>query len=117
MNMVEHAISWPEHAYDRRLSVLKIQQTVAEFYSLDPEVMRDTDRSIGARGPLRSHPRQVAMYLARKLTRMSTPDIGRRFGGRDHSTVVHAIHAVEKRAAADPYLEIEIETLRERLGA
>jgi chromosomal replication initiator protein len=48
---------------------------------------------------------------------MSTPDIGRRFGGRDHSTVIHAIRAVEKRAAADPFLEIEIEALRERLSS
>ena len=106
-----------ELAYGNRLSVLKIQQTVAEFYGLHPKVMRDTNRSVGAREPCLSHPRQVAMYLARKLTRMSTPDIGRRFGGRDHSTVIHAIRAVEKRAADDPFLEIEIETLRERLSA
>jgi chromosomal replication initiator protein len=106
-----------ELAFGRRLTVLKIQQEVAEFYGLHPKVMRDTDRSIGAREPRLSHPRQVAMYLARKLTRMSTPDIGRRFGGRDHSTVLHALKAVEKRAADDPYLELEIEVLRERLSS
>lgn len=104
-------------AFGSHLTVLKIQQTVAEFYGLHPKVMRDTDRSVGAREPRLAHPRQVAMYLARKLTRMSTPDIGRRFGGRDHSTVIHALRAVERRAAVDPFLEIEIEVLRERLSS
>jgi chromosomal replication initiator protein len=56
------------------------------------------------------------MFFARKLTNQSLPDIGKRFGGRDHSTVIHAIKSVEKRLSEDPYLEIEVEVLRERLS-
>lgn len=103
--------------FPNRLTVAEIQTAVAEFYGLHPKTMRDPDRQLGSREPRISHPRQVAMFFARKLTPMSYPEIGRRFGGRDHSTVIHAMRAVERRAAEDPYAEIELEALRERLSA
>ena len=100
-----------------RLTVAEIQRAVAEFYGLQPKIMRDPDGLPGAREPRISHPRQVAMFFARTLTPMSYPEIGRRFGGRDHSTVIYAMRAVERRCAHDPWLEIELEALRERLSA
>jgi chromosomal replication initiator protein len=101
-------------AFGRRSSVLRIQDEVAAFYGIRPDYMRSPDRP-GSREPRVSHPRQVAMFLTQKLTRLSTPEIGRRFGGRDHTTVLHAKKAVERRVANDPYLEMELEVLRERL--
>ena len=60
-------------------------------------------------------PRQVAMYLAKTLTLRSLPEIGRRFGGRDHTTVLHAVRKIETLAGNDSALADEIETLKRLL--
>ncbi len=57
-------------------------------------------------------PRQVAMYLSKTMTPRSFPEIGRRFGGRDHTTVLHAVRKIEEMIAADQKLSHEIELLR-----
>jgi hypothetical protein len=62
-------------------------------------------------------PRQVGIYLARKLTARSMPDIGRRFGGRDHSTIIHAIRKISHRLCVDPELANRINTIKESIGA
>jgi hypothetical protein len=95
----------------RRISVAHIQAEVADFYGLP--IMEMTSKR---RAHKWSHPRQVAMYLARELTPQSLPEIGYRFGGRDHTTVMHAISAVEERIANDPELALDVETIRERLA-
>lgn len=61
--------------------------------------------------------RQIAMYLARCLTLISTPAIGRRFGGRDHTTVLHSIRQIERLIRTDPALAARIEAIRNTLGA
>jgi chromosomal replication initiator protein len=103
-------------AFGRRASVKHIQEEVAAFYGIPSEYMRIPDR-VGSREMRIARPRQVAMFFAQKLTGLPLTEIGRRFGGRDHSTVIHAKKAVEQRAAADPYVEMELEVLRERLAA
>lgn len=60
-------------------------------------------------------PRQVAMYLAKILTLRSLPEIGRRFGGRDHTTVLHAVRKIETLIGTDTALAAEIETLKGEL--
>jgi chromosomal replication initiator protein len=60
-------------------------------------------------------PRQVAMYLAKVLTLRSLPEIGRRFGGRDHTTVLHAVRKIEALAGNDNTLAEEIEVLKRQL--
>jgi len=62
-----------------------------------------------------ARPRQVAMYLAKQLTPRSLPEIGRRFGGRDHTTVMHAVKKVDELLAEDDGLVRDVETLRRRL--
>jgi chromosomal replication initiator protein len=60
-------------------------------------------------------PRQVAMYLAKTLTLRSLPEIGRRFGGRDHTTVLHAVRKIENLVSTDSALADEIELLKRQL--
>jgi putative salt-induced outer membrane protein YdiY len=75
-------------AHDRRVTIEEIQRKVAEHYNI-----RLTDMSSARRARNVARPRQVAMYLAKQLTSRSLPEIGRRFGNRDHTTVMHAVGA------------------------
>jgi chromosomal replication initiator protein len=104
-----------QRAFPGRLTVQDIQNIVADFYGIQPKSMRDKDGTNGAREARMSHPRQVAMFFARKFTPMSYPAIARCFK-RDHTTVMYAQRAVERRAESDPYFQLELEVLRERLA-
>ena len=79
--------------------IADIQQATCTAYGLTA-----IDMIADRRGRAVAHPRQVAMYLARYLTPQSLPAIGRMFGDRDHSTVLHAVRGVEARMEADPAL-------------
>jgi chromosomal replication initiator protein len=105
-----------EFGFAERLSIHRIQDEVARFYGLAATDIRMPDQK-GARVRLISQARQMAMFMAREFTPLSLMAIGQRFGGRDHTTVIHAIRVVKKRAIADPYVEVEIEVLRERFAA
>ena len=94
----------------RRVLVKSIQTEVARFYRI-PQRLMQTKRRDGV------GPRQVAMYLARKLTSQSLPQIGDKFGGRDHTTVIWAIKQVEAKRAHDADLDAAIDTLTQRLAA
>jgi chromosomal replication initiator protein len=61
-------------------------------------------------------PRQVAMYLCKTLTSRSFPEIGRRFGGRDHTTVLHAVRKIEKLRQSDRELDDELRELQRRIA-
>lgn len=91
--------------------VSHIQATVAAYYGLPTSSMTSARRGYDV-----AHPRQIAMFLASELTPKSLPDIGRRFGGRDHTTVIHAIKAVKGRIAADPEIAADVAALREKLS-
>ena len=64
-----------------------------------------------------ARPRQVAMFLSKMLTSKSLPEIGRRFGGRDHTTVIHAVRKIEELKFVDVQLSEEVEILRRMLEA
>ncbi len=99
-------------AFDRRLTIDEIQRRVAEFYNLKlSELMSDRRAREVAR------PRQVAMYLSKQLTQRSLPEIGRRFGGRDHTTVMHAVKRITDLKAADSELAADIDRLTRLLDA
>lgn len=91
--------------------IIDIQQAVAEAFGI-----RLIDMTSARRARSVARPRQVAMYLARQLTLKSLPQIGRAFGDRDHTTVMHAIKQVEILASLDPDFGERIVILRERLG-
>src|SRR5918996_829002 len=97
-------------AHERRVTIEEIQRRVAEYYNI-----RIADMQSARRARAVARPRQVAMYLAKQLTPRSLPEIGRKFGGRDHTTVMHAIRKIEELRAIDPLLSEDIETLRRLL--
>jgi chromosomal replication initiator protein len=96
---------------DRKVTIDEIQKKTAEFYKLDLKELHSTRRARRV-----ARPRQVAMFLARELTCRSLPDIGRRFGGRDHTTVLHACRRIEELCKSDPVFQQEVEFLRKVLG-
>ena len=96
---------------DRRVTIEEIQKKTAEFYKLDIRELHSTRRARRV-----ARPRQVAMFLARELTSRSLPDIGRRFGGRDHTTVLHACRRIEELCKSDPVFQQEVDFLRKVLG-
>jgi chromosomal replication initiator protein len=99
-------------ASDKKITVEEIQRKVAEHYNI---------RMSDLIGPKRvrtfARPRQVAMYLAKTLTSRSLPEIGRRFGGRDHTTVIHGVRRVEELKVQDSQIAEDIELLRRALEA
>ncbi len=97
-------------AHDRRLTIEEIQRKVAEHYNI-----RLTDMSSARRARNVARPRQVAMYLAKQLTSRSLPEIGRKFGNRDHTTVMHAVSRIIELTAADPAFAEDVELLRRML--
>jgi chromosomal replication initiator protein len=110
-DVAEEAIGARTAAGDRRVTIEEIQKKTAEFYKLD---LRELHSARRARRVAR--PRQVAMFLSRELTSRSLPDIGRRFGGRDHTTVLHACRRIEALCKTDPVFQQEVDFLRKVLG-
>ncbi len=97
-------------AHDRRVTIEEIQKRVAEHWNI-----RLADMSSARRARAVARPRQVAMYLAKQLTSRSLPEIGRRFGNRDHTTVMHAVSRVTELMAADSDFAERVELLRRML--
>ena len=97
-------------ANDRRVTIDEIQKQVAAHYNI-----RIADMSSARRARAIARPRQVAMYLAKQLTSRSLPEIGRKFGGRDHTTVMHAVRKVEELRAQDAAFAEDLELLRRML--
>ena len=97
-------------ANDRRISIDDIQKQVAAHYNIKVSDMHSARRS-----RVVARPRQVAMYLAKKLTSKSLPEIGRKFGGKDHTTVMHAVKRVEELMASDHDFSQDLELLSRML--
>jgi chromosomal replication initiator protein len=98
-------------AAPRSPSIDAIKAATCEQFGISPEELVSTARSTRV-----TWPRQAAMYLARELTSQSLPAIGREFGGRDHTTVLHALKRTEKHIHEDPSLRVAVQELRERLS-
>ena len=100
----------PESVQDGQITVELIQRAVAEYYKIKVSDMYSKRRptSIAA-------PRQVAMYLAKELTQKSLPEIGDLFGGRDHTTVLHAVRKIADARAKDTELNHALHVLEQTL--
>ena len=97
-------------ANQRRVTIDEIQRKVSDHYRI-----RQAEMSSARRAREVARPRQVAMYLAKQLTPRSLPEIGRRFGGRDHTTVIHAVKQIEKLRQTDAELDADVRLLIRQL--
>ena len=97
-------------ANDRQITIEEIQKRVAEHFNV-----RLLDMHSARRARAVARPRQVAMYLSKQLTARSLPEIGRKFGGRDHTTVMHAVKKIEELRTADSSFHEDVELLRRML--
>ncbi|AFT84157.1 chromosomal replication initiator protein DnaA [Paraburkholderia phenoliruptrix] len=95
---------------NRQISVENIQKTVADFYSIKVADMYSKKRPANI-----ARPRQIAMYLAKELTQKSLPEIGELFGGRDHTTVLHAVRKIADERGKDAQLNHELHVLEQTL--
>jgi chromosomal replication initiator protein len=95
---------------ERRVTIDEIQRRVAEHFNIRLGEMTSERRARAV-----ARPRQVAMYLAKQLTQRSLPEIGRKFGGRDHTTVIHAVRKIEELMISDAALAEDVELLRRML--
>lgn len=111
-DLVQDCLADILRASDRKVSIEEIQRKVAEHYNV-----RLSDMIGPKRVRTIARPRQVAMYLSKTMTTRSLPEIGRRFGGRDHTTIMHGIRKVEELMAADSQLAEDLTLLRRLLEA
>lgn len=96
----------------KKVTLSLIQEVVASYYSLDPNDLTNKKRNRAV-----AFPRQVAMYLCRVLTDASLPTVGQHFGGRDHTTVLHAYNKISEQMKYDPALAATIQTLTQSIKA
>ena len=110
LDLTQDCLSDVLKASDRKVTVEEIQRKVSEHYNI---------RLSDMIGPKRvrnyARPRQIAMYLAKKMTSRSLPEIGRRFGGRDHTTVMHGVRRIEELMSLDSQIADDLELLRRAL--
>ncbi len=99
-------------ASNRLITIEEIQVKVSDYYRIKLHEMHTARRSRDV-----ARPRQVAMYLVKRLTSKSFPDIGKGFGGRDHTTAMHAVRTIEKLAAADKTLADDIKLLENMISS
>lgn len=112
MEMAQDSLSDLLRQTDRKVTIDEIQRKVAEHYNL-----RIADLLSPRRARAVARPRQVAMFLSKSLTSKSLPEIGRKFGGRDHTTVIHAVKRVEEMKQTDSQIADDVELLRRMLEA
>lgn len=112
MDLTQECLADILRASDRKITVEEIQRKVSDHFNI---------RLSDLLGPKRvrtlARPRQIAMYLAKQLTTRSLPEIGRRFGGRDHTTVMHGVRKIEELMGTDSQIADDIELLRRSLEA
>ncbi len=99
-------------ASDRKVTIEEIQRKVCEHYNI-----RIGDLVGPRRVRTLARPRQIAMYLSKQLTSRSLPEIGRQFGNRDHTTVMHGVKRIEELKAQDSQIAEDLELLRRALEA
>lgn len=95
---------------DRKVTIEEIQRRVAEYYNV-----RLADMLSARRARAVARPRQVAMWLSKQLTTRSLPEIGRKFGGRDHTTVIHAVRKIDELRQADSGMDEDVDLLKRML--
>ena len=111
MDLAQDCLADILRSSDRRVTIEEIQRKVAEHYNI-----RLSDMIGPKRVRTIARPRQVAMFLSKELTSRSLPEIGRRFGGRDHTTIIHGVRKVEELRESDPQFAEDVDLLRRLLA-
>ena len=106
IDFAEEVLADMFRASQRKITIDDIQRKVADHFKI-----RHAEMTSARRARLVARPRQIAMYLSKQLTPRSLPEIGRRFGGRDHTTVIYAVRQIEKLRGEDHELDTDIRTL------
>jgi chromosomal replication initiator protein len=96
MQMAQQVLKHLVHTQERRISIDAIQKVVAEHFMLKIAQLKEKSNTRTI-----AYPRQIAMYLVKELTTSSLPEIGRAFGGKHHTTVLHSIHKIERLRESD----------------
>ena len=112
LEMTQEVLRDVLRANDRRVTIEEIQKRVAEHYNIKLSEMSSERRARAV-----ARPRQVAMFLSKQLTQRSLPEIGRKFGGRDHTTVMHAVRKIEQLKESDLGIAEDLELLKRNLEA
>ncbi|MDG1801451.1 MAG: helix-turn-helix domain-containing protein, partial [Paracoccaceae bacterium] len=112
LELAQDCLSDILRASDRKITVEEIQRKVSEHYNI-----RLSDMIGPKRVRTYARPRQIAMWLCKQMTSRSLPEIGRRFGGRDHTTVMHGVKRVEELKTIDSQISDDLEMLRRALEA
>jgi chromosomal replication initiator protein len=110
--MAEERLAESVRSARPRITIEEIQRSVCAYFKLDKSDMVSKRRLRAV-----ARPRQIAMYLAKEMTPRSYPEIGRRFGGRDHSTVIHAVRVIESLRVTDSEIDADIAAIRRALNA
>jgi len=110
IQMAQQILKHLVHVPDRRVTIDSIQKAVAERFQIKPSQLKEKSNT-----PKIVYPRQVAMYLVKELTSASLPEIGRVFGGKHHTTVIHSINKIEKARLIDPDLNRMLHSLMDSL--
>ncbi len=112
LDMAQECLTDILRASERKVTIDEIQRKVADHFNL-----RMSDLLSARRARAVARPRQVAMFLSKMLTSKSLPEIGRKFGGRDHTTVIHAVKRIEALKLSDSQVAEDVELLRRMLEA
>jgi chromosomal replication initiator protein len=110
IGFAEEVLAEMFRASRRRITIDEIQRRVSEHYKI-----RQAEMVSARRAREVARPRQIAMYLAKQLTPRSLPEIGRKFGGRDHTTVIHAVRQIERLRGIDTDIDTDVRTLMRQL--
>jgi chromosomal replication initiator protein len=110
ISLAQQVLRYLSQGHDKRISIEAIIRAVGERFSLQPSQlkMKSNERKF-------AYPRQIAMYLAKDLTNASLPEIGRAFGGKHHTTVLHSVQKIEAHRLKDPNLNKLIHSLSDGL--
>ena len=95
---------------EKKISISYIQETITTYFNLNLSDMSTSRRSINI-----ARPRQIAMYLCKSLTTFSYPEIGKNFGGKDHTTVMHAVKKIEALLVTDQKLRNQLFVLKKSI--
>ncbi|MDZ4799657.1 MAG: chromosomal replication initiator protein DnaA [Bryobacteraceae bacterium] len=110
MGMAEQVLRYMTVGADRKVSIDMVIRAVAEKHGLQPAQLRQKTNAWNI-----SYPRQIAMYIARDLCRASLPEIGKAFGGKHHTTVLHSVEKIEDKRQSDPDLQKLINSIIDSL--